>query len=316
MSQAFSRRRFLKCVAVAGAAFAVPQWIPGRALGKDGAVAPSERITLGGIGVGNRGAEDLSRFLLNADVQMVADADLQRSRRERIKADGRQALRQHRLRALSRNGRRPAARRYRRRADHDRRPLAYARLAPGRESGQGHLLRKAVQHDDRREPDAGRRNRPIRPSLSSGHAASQHREFPARGALGPHRKARRTEGGSRQHPGAADAQPVAARRTGTARPTNATGIDGSVLARGVPTTRSTSRADGAGSPTSTAAASSNGARTRSISASLRPDRTIRRRSSSGPTTTTSGSITPTGERPWPPRRRTSSTAGTPTASSS
>ena len=51
----------------------------------DGAVAPSERITLAGIGVGNRGAEDLSRFLLNADVQMVADADLQRSRRERIK---------------------------------------------------------------------------------------------------------------------------------------------------------------------------------------------------------------------------------------
>ncbi|NUQ64306.1 MAG: Gfo/Idh/MocA family oxidoreductase [Pirellulales bacterium] len=85
MSQAFSRRRFLKCAAVAGAAAAVPQWVPGRALGKDGAVAPSERITLGGIGVGNRGAEDLSRFLLNPDVQMVADADLQRSRRERIK---------------------------------------------------------------------------------------------------------------------------------------------------------------------------------------------------------------------------------------
>ena len=85
MSQAYSRRRFLKGVAVAGAALAVPHWIPGRALGLDGAVARSGRITLAGIGVGNRGAEDLSRFLLNADVQMVADADLQRSRRERIK---------------------------------------------------------------------------------------------------------------------------------------------------------------------------------------------------------------------------------------
>lgn len=85
MSQAFSRRRFLKSVAAAGAAAAVPQLIPGRVLGKDGAVAPSERITLGGIGVGNRGSYVLSRFLLNGDVQMVADADLQRSRRERVK---------------------------------------------------------------------------------------------------------------------------------------------------------------------------------------------------------------------------------------
>lgn len=85
MSHAYSRRRFLKGVAVAGAAFSAPYWISARALGLDGAVAPSERITLAGIGVGNRGAEDLSKFLLNADVQMVADADLQRSRRERIK---------------------------------------------------------------------------------------------------------------------------------------------------------------------------------------------------------------------------------------
>jgi predicted dehydrogenase len=85
MSQAFSRRRFLQGVAAAGAGFAIPYVVPGRALGKDGAVPPSERITLAGIGVGNRGAEDLSRFLLNPDVQMVADADLQKSRRERIK---------------------------------------------------------------------------------------------------------------------------------------------------------------------------------------------------------------------------------------
>ena len=85
MSHASSRRRFLKSVAAASAV-AIPQIIPGRALGKEGAVAPSERITLGGIGVGNRGSFVLSRFLPNADVQMVADADLQRSRRERVKA--------------------------------------------------------------------------------------------------------------------------------------------------------------------------------------------------------------------------------------
>jgi predicted dehydrogenase len=82
MSRRFSRRRLLKSFAVAAA---VPQVLPGRVLGKDGTIAPSERITLGGIGVGNRGAEVLSRFLRNADVQMVADSDLQLSRRERIK---------------------------------------------------------------------------------------------------------------------------------------------------------------------------------------------------------------------------------------
>ncbi|MBN2294716.1 MAG: Gfo/Idh/MocA family oxidoreductase [Pirellulales bacterium] len=86
MSQAFSRRSFIKSMAAAGAAVAVPQLLPGRVFGKDGAVVPSERITLGGIGVGNRGSYVLSRFLLNSDVQMVADADLQRSRRERVKA--------------------------------------------------------------------------------------------------------------------------------------------------------------------------------------------------------------------------------------
>ena len=87
MSQAFSRRRFLKFVSAAGAAAAVPQLVPGRVLGKDGAVAPSERITLGGIGVGNRGRYVLSKFLPNADVQMVADADLQRGRREQVKRE-------------------------------------------------------------------------------------------------------------------------------------------------------------------------------------------------------------------------------------
>ena len=55
MSQSFSRRRFLKSVAAAGAV-AVPCVLPGRVLGKDGSVAPSDRITLGGIGVGQKAA--------------------------------------------------------------------------------------------------------------------------------------------------------------------------------------------------------------------------------------------------------------------
>ena len=81
MPQALTRRRFLKSAA-ASSTIAIPYFIPGHVLGRDGAVAPSNRLTLGGIGVGNRGSYVLSRFLQNTDVQMVATADLQRTRRE------------------------------------------------------------------------------------------------------------------------------------------------------------------------------------------------------------------------------------------
>ena len=44
-----TRRTFLKTAAVAG--FSMPTIIPASALGKNGSVAPSNRIVLGGIGV-------------------------------------------------------------------------------------------------------------------------------------------------------------------------------------------------------------------------------------------------------------------------
>ena len=44
------RRQFVKTMASAGTLLAAPHVIPSTALGKDGAVSPSERITLGGIG--------------------------------------------------------------------------------------------------------------------------------------------------------------------------------------------------------------------------------------------------------------------------
>ena len=43
---------------------------PARVLGRDGDVAPSERIVLGGIGIGNRGTYDLGCFLEEPDVQL------------------------------------------------------------------------------------------------------------------------------------------------------------------------------------------------------------------------------------------------------
>ncbi len=50
------RRDFLKAAAVVGTAVGFPAIIPSSALGKDGAVAPSERINVGLIGCGDRSA--------------------------------------------------------------------------------------------------------------------------------------------------------------------------------------------------------------------------------------------------------------------
>ena len=71
-----NRRRFLKTAAQAGAVLAMPHVIPGTVLGKNGGVAPSERIVLGGIGIGNRGTYDLGCFLHEPDVRFVAVCDV------------------------------------------------------------------------------------------------------------------------------------------------------------------------------------------------------------------------------------------------
>jgi hypothetical protein len=75
----------LKTAVQAGALLAMPQFIPGTALGKNGAVAPSERIVLGGIGIGNRGGYDLGCFLHEPDVQFVAVCDVKANRRKAVK---------------------------------------------------------------------------------------------------------------------------------------------------------------------------------------------------------------------------------------
>jgi len=81
----FSRRRFLKGAMAAGSALAVPTIVPSSVFGANGTVAPSERIVMGGIGVGRRGSYDLTEFLKYPVMQFVADADCQKSRRESVK---------------------------------------------------------------------------------------------------------------------------------------------------------------------------------------------------------------------------------------
>jgi len=81
-----SRRQFLRLAAGAGlAGSAIPYLVPGRALGKDGAILPSERIVLAGIGIGGRGSYVLSCFLREPDVQCVAVCDVRADRRQRVK---------------------------------------------------------------------------------------------------------------------------------------------------------------------------------------------------------------------------------------
>ena len=83
---ALTRRHFLKRGAVAATALALPYYIPATALGHDGAVAPSERIALGAIGIGGRGTADLNCMLDEKDVQFVAVCDVRQSRRQAAKS--------------------------------------------------------------------------------------------------------------------------------------------------------------------------------------------------------------------------------------
>ena len=71
-----SRRSFLKSSVVATAAVGFPTVIPSSVLGKDGAVAPSNRITLATIGTGNQGIGEMRRFLWDKRCQYVAVCDV------------------------------------------------------------------------------------------------------------------------------------------------------------------------------------------------------------------------------------------------
>jgi predicted dehydrogenase len=80
--QHLTRRGFLKTTAGAAAAVAFPYVVPGSALGKAGTVAPSNRVTMGFIGVGGMGTGDLKGFLNKPVVQVIAVCDVDRKPRE------------------------------------------------------------------------------------------------------------------------------------------------------------------------------------------------------------------------------------------
>lgn len=87
-----TRRRFLRRTAGAlGAALTIPEFIPASALGRGSLLAPSERITMGFIGVGTQGSGHLlggawtyvaGGYAGRKDVQVLAVCDVWRNRRE------------------------------------------------------------------------------------------------------------------------------------------------------------------------------------------------------------------------------------------
>ena len=71
-----SRRRFLTAT---GLALAAPNFIPASALGRGGATAPSERITMGVVGWGMQGPSNTDAFLKLKNCQVVASCNVDKN---------------------------------------------------------------------------------------------------------------------------------------------------------------------------------------------------------------------------------------------
>jgi predicted dehydrogenase len=84
-SMTLTRRRFLKRGVMAASAMVLPYYVPASVLGHGGTVSPSERIVMGGIGIGGRGTYDLGWMLNEPDVQWVAVCDVLKTRRQAAK---------------------------------------------------------------------------------------------------------------------------------------------------------------------------------------------------------------------------------------
>jgi predicted dehydrogenase len=82
MSRSQSRRGFVKGVA---SALALPVIVPSRALGLDGAVAPSNRITTATIGLGDRGPNHLDMLSHFKEVEILGVCDVRRERAEQLR---------------------------------------------------------------------------------------------------------------------------------------------------------------------------------------------------------------------------------------
>src|SRR5512145_2404095 len=78
-----NRRQFLKTTA--GAVIAAPCYIPASVLGRNSATAPSDRITIGCIGVGGMGTANMRNFLGHPSAQVLAVCDVDTNQRHQAR---------------------------------------------------------------------------------------------------------------------------------------------------------------------------------------------------------------------------------------
>jgi GFO/IDH/MocA oxidoreductase family protein len=81
-SSGLTRRSFLGRSLVATGVLAIPEFIPASLIGADGAVAPSNRVTVGLIGRGAMGSGHLHRLAYDKGFQLAAVCDVDKTRRE------------------------------------------------------------------------------------------------------------------------------------------------------------------------------------------------------------------------------------------
>ena len=87
MKKCHSRRHFIKNAAcITGGIATFPYVIPNTVLGRSGDISPSNKITIGMIGVGSHGTNvNLKSFLNQEDAQVIAVCDVDGSRVERAR---------------------------------------------------------------------------------------------------------------------------------------------------------------------------------------------------------------------------------------
>ncbi len=186
------RREFLKRapLALAGAA-AFPTIVKASALGRGGAVAPSDRIVMAGIGFGMQGPGNMKSFLGKPEVQWVAVCDLDPVPRGKAQRLRQPAVRQQGLRHLLGLPGAVRARRSRRRVDRGTRSLA--RDAVDRRGARRPrcLRREAFHAQPAGRARIVRRHRALRPRVADRQLAAIDGQLPPRQrarARRPHRQ--------------------------------------------------------------------------------------------------------------------------------
>jgi predicted dehydrogenase len=86
ITSAASRRQFLKtAVVLTGGLATAPSIVSAATLGREGKAPPSERITMGAIGIGGRGSFDLRCLVGEPEPVFVANCDVRADRRKSVK---------------------------------------------------------------------------------------------------------------------------------------------------------------------------------------------------------------------------------------